>query len=198
MRRSEAFRWYTACYQIEIDRPNVLEDYLTTHRRDFHQFNTKYEQRIYFLQYFQDYWCVLWGLYRIPSSPWCPFFYTPISHTFEYAPRIWKEFIIKVTGDAFLILREYFICFLRSLKCLKVTKLSLSMISTSYIYIVIISYKFYSIYLYYSTLCFSRITGYILLNGVICWNPRWTFLVSTTIQDHPFEHYNTPTFPWII
>ena len=130
MRRSEAFRWYTACYQIEIDRPNVLEDYLTTHRRDFHQFNTKYEQRIYFLQYFQDYWCVLWGLYRIPSSPWCPFFYTPISHTFEYAPRIWKEFIIKVTGDAFLILREYFICFLRSLKCLKVTKLSLSMIST--------------------------------------------------------------------
>ena len=67
--RSEVCWRYVACCKVQIDRANTLEDYPRTHRRYFHLFNTKHRQQIFSLEALQDYWYVLWGLYRNPASP---------------------------------------------------------------------------------------------------------------------------------
>ena len=71
--RSEVCWRYVACCQVQIDRANTLEDYPRTHRRGFHQFNTKHQPQISCLVHFLKFDAVLWVFQRILMLLGCPF-----------------------------------------------------------------------------------------------------------------------------
>ena len=71
--RSEVCWRYVACCQVQIDRANTLEDYPRTHRRDFHQLNTKHRPQMSCYIHFLKFDAVLWVFQRILMLLGCPF-----------------------------------------------------------------------------------------------------------------------------
>ena len=80
--RSEVCWRYVACCKVQIDRANTLEDYPRTHRRDFHQLNTKHRPQMYCLVHFLKFDAVLWVFQRILMHLGCPFL-KPHKHSVE-------------------------------------------------------------------------------------------------------------------
>ena len=71
--RSEVCWRYIACCQVQIDRANTLEDYPRTHRRGFHQLNTKHQPQTSYLVHFLKFDAILWVFQRILMLLGCPF-----------------------------------------------------------------------------------------------------------------------------
>ena len=58
----------TAYFLVDIDGTNAQERNLRTVKREFYASKKKHRQQIFPLEALQDYWYVLWGLYRNPAS----------------------------------------------------------------------------------------------------------------------------------